>query len=113
MLNDLLNRGGDESVWSRISEIQGQIKVLWKREEKYWFQRSRVKWLKGGDRNSKFFHASTVQRRERNRIVRLKNEENVWVEGKDNLFALILHHFQSLYTSKVPSIDPEILLAFL
>lgn len=109
-LSDLLNRNADETDWTKIKEIQEQIKELWKREEMYWFQRSRVKWLNWGDRNSKFFHASTVQRRGRNRIVRLKNEVNEWVEGKANLFELILHHFQCLYTSEVSEISPEILL---
>lgn len=47
-LNVLLNQPNALREWRRIKEIQDQIKVLWKREEIYWCQRSRVKWLNWG-----------------------------------------------------------------
>ncbi|CAN1224218.1 hypothetical protein LINPERPRIM_LOCUS2241 [Linum perenne] len=39
-----------------------------------------MNWLKLGDRNTKFFHASTVQRRKQNTIIRLKDSEQNWVD---------------------------------
>nr|XP_025651861.1 uncharacterized protein LOC112747868 [Arachis hypogaea] len=56
-----------------INNLKMDITILWKQEEKYWGQRSRVKWLKFGDKNTAFFHASTIQRRDRNMIERLKD----------------------------------------
>lgn len=89
VLNELLNLPDSATRWEQVKEVQNQIKVLWRREEMYWYQRSRVKWLNWGDRNSKFFHASTIQRRDKNRIVRLRDEEGVWVEGQQPIFELI------------------------
>lgn len=107
-LNDLLNQAHSFPDWTKVRELQEQIKVLWKREEIFWSQRSRVKWLKWGDRNSKFFHASTVQRRERNRIVRLRNGENEWIEGRHNIFSHVLDHFQGIYTTEAHALTDEI-----
>ena len=42
------------------------------------FQRSREEWIAYGDINTKFYHASTLVRRKRNRIERLKNNEGEW-----------------------------------
>ncbi|XP_061350451.1 uncharacterized protein LOC133295622 [Gastrolobium bilobum] len=62
-------------------ELERLQRDLWKdlekillREELNWFQRSRVNWLKFGDKNSKFFHSSTVARRRFNKVVAIKNE---------------------------------------
>ena len=29
-----------------LREVMKQLKEVWEREEKYWFQRSRIKWMK-------------------------------------------------------------------
>ncbi|KAE8708292.1 hypothetical protein F3Y22_tig00110348pilonHSYRG00365 [Hibiscus syriacus] len=44
------------------------LKEVMDKDENYWFQRSRVAWLKDGDRNSSFFHARANGRRKKNRI---------------------------------------------
>lgn len=57
---------------NRKKDIQDQIKNLWRIEQMYWGLRLRINWLKWGDKNTKFFHATTIQRRQRNRISMLK-----------------------------------------
>lgn len=95
---------GDE-----VRRIQEEIKRLWKQEELFWCQRSRVKWLKDGDRNSRFFHASTIKRRGSNRIERLKGSNEEWIEGQHQIFQLITQHFQNIYTSERPSLNDNCL----
>lgn len=70
---------------------------MWKPKEIYWDQRSRLKWLKWGDCDSKFFHATTVQRRDRNRLHRIKDENGEWVEGQEDIFTAVLEHFWEVY----------------
>nr|KYP63746.1 hypothetical protein KK1_018328 [Cajanus cajan]KYP63779.1 hypothetical protein KK1_018361 [Cajanus cajan] len=62
-------------------ELWSQYELLLIREELFWFQKSRCKWLEFGDRNTSYFHGTTVIRRRKNRIVKLQNEEGVWIEN--------------------------------
>ncbi|KAI9118734.1 hypothetical protein K1719_010179 [Acacia pycnantha] len=55
--------------------LVGLIEETWVKEETYWWQRSRISWLKSGDQNTKFFHSSVIHRRQRNKILRLKGDD--------------------------------------
>lgn len=82
-----------------IRETQERITKLWRQEASYWEQRSRLKWLSDGDRNTKFFHATTLQRRDRNRILRIKDDQGSWVEGREEIFNAVMGHFDEVYTA--------------
>ncbi|XP_020999491.2 uncharacterized protein LOC107489275 [Arachis duranensis] len=84
----------------REKELKNQITDLWKQEEKYWGQRSRLKWLNWGDKNTAFFHATTIQRRMRNRIDKLKDEAGHWTQGEADIMRLVETHFTKLFTSE-------------
>nr|KYP65965.1 Putative ribonuclease H protein At1g65750 family [Cajanus cajan] len=56
------------------SELWQELETVLQREELIWFQKSRCKWLLMGDRNTRFFHGSTIIRRRKNRIEKLLNE---------------------------------------
>ncbi|KAF7135807.1 hypothetical protein RHSIM_Rhsim08G0119400 [Rhododendron simsii] len=51
---------------------------LWQKESMLWHQRSRVNWLKMGDKNTHFFHLTTIHRRQRNQVTKLKDENGAW-----------------------------------
>ncbi|KAJ1424731.1 Zinc knuckle CX2CX4HX4C [Sesbania bispinosa] len=86
--------------WEQIQNLRKQIDALRKQESLYWAQRSRLKWLQYGDRNSKFFHASTVQRRDRNKLFRLKDSLGNWIEGQQEVENFVLDHYTEVYKSE-------------
>jgi len=51
----------------------------------YWGLHSRINWLKWGNKNSKYFHATTIQRRNQNRIFILKSTYNDWIQNENTL----------------------------
>ncbi|XP_010513465.1 PREDICTED: uncharacterized protein LOC104789451 isoform X3 [Camelina sativa] len=56
-------------------------------EEEYWRTKSRIQWLHVGDRNTKFFHEKTKQRRCYNRITAITDNK----ENKGNIDMVVQH----------------------
>jgi hypothetical protein len=56
-------------------ETQKRMDELLYREEMMCLQRSRISWLREGDRNMKYFHRKAVSRAKKNKIVRLTTED--------------------------------------
>ncbi|KAF7154187.1 hypothetical protein RHSIM_Rhsim01G0110800 [Rhododendron simsii] len=79
---------------------------LWQKESMFWHQRSRVNWLRMGDRNTRFFHLTTIQRRQRNQIAKLKAENGEWQTDPALIANTIQSHFSKLYANP-PSRDFE------
>lgn len=76
--------------------------AAFREEELYWRQKSRALWLKDGDRNTKFFHAVTKQRRARNRIIKLKNPQGGWAESDTGIEKVASDYFQGIFTTSEP-----------
>ncbi|XP_043692922.1 uncharacterized protein LOC122643361 [Telopea speciosissima] len=70
------------------------------REEVMWHQKYKLEWIQSGDRNSTFFYATTVQRRQHNHILKLKIGSGRWNEFKEEIFEELLKHFREASTSQ-------------
>jgi hypothetical protein len=80
------------------------------KEEMLWLQRSRVSWLKEGDRNTRFFHQKAVWRARKNKVKKLKDDDGVWKEVPTDMERMATTYFQELFT-RDPSLNSEALLA--
>ena len=72
-------------------------------EESYWKQRSRVSWLKEGDRNTRFFHASASQRKQKNEIQSLQDCHGHLVTRRDAMVQIVEDYFRGIYHTSSPS----------
>ncbi|XP_043700069.1 uncharacterized protein LOC122650742 [Telopea speciosissima] len=67
--------------------------------EKLWKEKSRNKWLKEGDRNSKFFHLSIVIRRPKNQIRCLKKSDATIVSNPASVPDFVSNCFEDFHKS--------------
>ena len=90
----------------KVGEIQGlkkEINEIQIQEEIMWNQRSRALWLKWGDRNTKFFHATASQQRRKNRIDGLQNHQGESIDDQEGIENIILDYFTKIFSSDYPS----------
>nr|TKR98075.1 hypothetical protein D5086_0000206760 [Populus alba] len=75
---------------------------LCKDEESLLKQRSRINWLKLGDRNTKFFHNSLLQRQVRNQIHSLQNSTGSVITDQQEMGNLASTYYQQLLSEPQP-----------
>uniref|UniRef100_A0A803QJL7 C2H2-type domain-containing protein n=1 Tax=Cannabis sativa TaxID=3483 RepID=A0A803QJL7_CANSA len=77
------------------------------REETFWKQKSRVAWLKDGDKCTKFFMASTVIRRRKNFIQTLKADNGEWVSKMSEIAEMFISKFRNTFSRNPTTSVPE------
>lgn len=85
----------DRREEARVNEEHARCLLM---REMYWHQRSRIKWAALGDRNSAFFHASTITRQRRNTIGSLLVSGTVWVTEEAEIKRAFVDHFRAIYS---------------
>lgn len=84
---------------AREEILKYKLEKLDARRELYWHQRAQMRWLKNGDRNTKFNHAFASERRKRNRIKKLVKEDGGVVEEEGEIHELITNFYKELFCS--------------
>ena len=109
LLNTLttLDRDGSHSV--EINEVRKDLNGLLDSEEVLWHQRSKIHWYREGDRNTKFFHFRASERRRKNFILGLWNDDDCWCNDKDSIACTAVDYFTKIYTSCSPNRIEEVI----
>jgi hypothetical protein len=86
-----------------------QLREALRQEEIWMRQRSRVQWLREGDRNTAYFHAQASRRKRINRIARLSRLDGSLCVNEMEDKAEVQLFYQQLYTSQGSSNMNELL----
>ncbi|XP_048493944.1 uncharacterized protein LOC104905805 [Beta vulgaris subsp. vulgaris] len=90
----------DRGLIKLEAKLRLELDEILHREETLWYQKSRVDWLCDGDRNTTFFHLSTLICRWRNNIVSIKDGDGNWIHEKSLVKNLFVEFFTSLFTEE-------------
>nr|XP_048336943.1 uncharacterized protein LOC107411956 [Ziziphus jujuba var. spinosa] len=99
-LSQVYNRTPSEENLRLMQSIQSEINEWRLRLELVWRQKSREVWLQAGDRNSKFFHASTISNRKRNLISALKDDNGTWLESRTEISSFLIRKFNEVFQTE-------------
>ncbi|KAK3193079.1 hypothetical protein Dsin_024389 [Dipteronia sinensis] len=91
--------------WRIIRRIESQLDTLLGQEGKFLQQRAKQKWLKSGDRNTKFFHSKATDRRRRNRIQKLFDSSGITHTNEEEIQKVLLNYFSVLFQHSNPSCE--------
>lgn len=95
ILKTLKGRSDKESIAQYIKESK-KLEEIYVQREVFWKQRSKQLWLREGDHNSKYFHATTRTRKKTNQIMKLQNNDDQVVEWNNGLEDTMIEYFNNL-----------------
>uniref|UniRef100_A0A2N9FSU5 Reverse transcriptase domain-containing protein n=1 Tax=Fagus sylvatica TaxID=28930 RepID=A0A2N9FSU5_FAGSY len=98
---EIISMQGGDHHQARI--LKNEVRGLLDKEEAMWQQRSRIQWLKGGDRNSRFFHSKATQRHRRNRIDAIEDSTGLLRSDPKDIAALFVNYFDNLFETSNPN----------
>ncbi|CAN0905267.1 Transposon TX1 uncharacterized 149 kDa protein [Linum grandiflorum] len=95
-LETLRNEVGEEAA-EREKQCRVAMLLLLQQEEEYWRQRAKQFWLKDGDRNTRFFHATANGRRKWTAIKSLEDETGGMVEDREGMEGVARRYFEDIF----------------
>ncbi|XP_061999224.1 uncharacterized protein LOC133716539 [Rosa rugosa] len=98
-LEELLDVHLTEEVVVEKWQLMGTLQQLLSQEESFWKQRSKVQWLKEGDSNTSYFHRKAANRRRKNSLRGLYNEDGEWCDDDEGLEKVVTSYFSTMFTA--------------
>eukprot|EP00253_Pinus_taeda_P011292 PITA_11292 len=92
----IITEGRTEESIREEGIILGKLEERRKQEEVLWRQKSRIKWLREGERNTKFFHQAMIQHRQRNRILSIKDQNGERVVEQEGIEKVLVEHHKAI-----------------
>ncbi|XP_062014380.1 uncharacterized protein LOC133730889 [Rosa rugosa] len=96
-INDIMKQPFSPQQYEE--QLTLHVSQLLTQQEKYWRQRSQTLWLRDGDRNSAFFHRSSNNRKSRNTIKGLRDEDGEWQAAPTEIQHLLMNYFKDVFST--------------
>ena len=85
-----------------MKKLEKEINTLLDKEAQMWRQWAKVQWLKDRDRNTGVFNSKASQRRRKNYIKGLYDNNGQWCTNPSRVEDIVLEFYQALFTSQRP-----------
>ena len=92
----IISEGFTEERKIQVDSLQNKWEDRWMQEEIFWRQKSRVQWIREGERNTKFFQRSTLDHRSHNRISKLKDSQRKELVSHKEMEFVLFQYFLSI-----------------
>ncbi|XP_042477704.1 uncharacterized protein LOC122059071 [Macadamia integrifolia] len=104
-IQEKIERDGlDDILFSREVEAKSEYQAALDNYEKLGGEKSRIRWMKEGDRNSKFFHLSIKMRKIKNSISSLTKFDGTIVSDPEQMEEFVADYFESFHKTS-PVVD--------
>eukprot|EP00253_Pinus_taeda_P006641 PITA_06641 len=90
----IITEGRTDDLADKEHSLSMELEARRLQEEILWRQKSRIRWLKEGEKNTKFFHQSTIQRRMHNNIAFINNSQGNRLEKHEDIEKEFKDYFQ-------------------
>ncbi|GAA0159112.1 hypothetical protein LIER_38795 [Lithospermum erythrorhizon] len=87
----------DDFEREEVLQIEKDLSLPWAEKEVYLQTKARNQHLKAGEKNTKFFHASTMIRRRQNTVREMENSDGVWEEGLGEVECIVEDYFKKIF----------------
>ncbi|XP_059066331.1 uncharacterized protein LOC131857650 [Cryptomeria japonica] len=91
-----LVEGMNQDDYIHEKELISMLSEILTREEIYWKDKAREMWIKEGDKNTKFFHASVKARRAQNQINEIVSKDRVPHRDRDSIGLVAVAYFKKI-----------------
>ncbi|XP_058111992.1 uncharacterized protein LOC131255311 [Magnolia sinica] len=100
----------DSNLYNQFSVATNNLRKLKLiMEEIYWKQKARISWLEEGDRNTRFFHASAIERQRKAAIKSIELDSGHRLEEISEIKEVASEFFQVVFKAENSSLDPALL----
>eukprot|EP00253_Pinus_taeda_P020287 PITA_20287 len=89
----IISEGRKEEYALQEKTLQNQIETQREQEDTLWRQKSKIRWLRDGEKNTKLFHRLTIQRRMHNNIAFINNQQGEKLEKHEDIVQEFQEHF--------------------
>lgn len=93
---------GSSSNISKEKAIQDEIELYLAMQAVYWRTRYKQEEVNDGDRNTRFFHQSVINRRSRNKISAIQLEDSSWTIDQSIISQEFVKYFSNMFKA-----DPQ------
>ena len=87
------------------NDLLRDLDTVLNQEEEIWVLKSKVNWMIQGDRNTAFYHVSTLVRRKRNKILAIKTAVSDWIQQEEVVKDFVKNGYSEIYTTSLSSVS--------